>query len=106
MNAQDVHVSEPANVALMAQVDGLTLGQAAVLLGLYDDFLSRIANRFYELGIDDCEEAEFAMWALLDSRLGDCGHHRSFRIQDLVIRLRTRIYENQALMAALVRNGR
>ena len=101
MHAQSKLSIESTALTDFKDVEDLTLCQAAELLGQFDEFLWSLIGRFYEMGIEDCDDLNIAVGALLSSQLGDCGHHRSFRIQDLVIRLRTRIYEDSEALAKI-----
>ena len=101
MHAQSKLTVEAAAQIEVDHVDDLTLSQAAELIGQFDEFFWSLIGRFYEMGIEDCDDMNIAVGALLSSQLSDCTHHRSFRIQDLVIRLRTRIYENSEALATI-----
>ena len=106
MHAQSkLSIESPALIE-SKHVEDLTLCQAAELLGQFDEFLWSLIGRFYEMGIEDSDDLNIAVGALMSSQMCDCSHHRSFRIQDLVIRLRTRIYENSEALATIRGDGR
>lgn len=100
---QTAEIYDPGFPRRVARV---TLREAGDALGALDEFVDEISGRFGASGKYEKRDIATAVTAVLDSELGDSRLHRDCQVNDLVMRLRTRLYEDgRASLAVAKRPG-